>query len=146
MDDCSERDEVHERRRLRISVAPQYIDAMLAPEPGSSQQITAAFAAALNITHELGHAVWLTGLKHPNWRLWVGEDVQAELGQALEAWLFDGWHPALTELAEEQDPDRKAQLECKAGLHWRKQYRAPIEKQRVLYMYSIPLPYVHKVM
>ena len=82
-----------------------------------------------------------TVLRYRHKRFWVGNDIEAELGQSLIAWLFDGWLPEVI-----HSGDQKAFNELRTGIYWRKQWRKPMRTPREKYCYSAPMTHIQRML
>lgn len=141
-EEASERaqDAGQQHRQITITIASQYVDAILASKNDSDQHLTAVFLAAVNMVHELGHTIYYHDLRSDCEGFWVGDDVHDETGHSFTAWLFDGWYPEPIDLGNDRD-----HYAMRTGVHWRKWYRRPVVKPRAIYSYSVPLTYIQRL-
>ncbi|KAA6409904.1 MAG: hypothetical protein FRX48_06517 [Lasallia pustulata] len=130
-----------QHRQITITVASQYVDAILASKHNSDQHLIAVFLAAVNMVHELGHIIYYHDLRSDCQGFWVGDDINDETGHSFTAWLFDGCYPEPIHLGNDKDL-----YAMKTGVHWSKWYRKPVVKPIATYMYSIPLAHIQRLL
>ncbi|MCJ1297687.1 hypothetical protein MMC08_000475 [Hypocenomyce scalaris] len=128
-------------RQITITVASQYVDAILASPDDSDQHLVAVFLAAINMVHELGHTLCYHDLRSDCDEFWVGNDIFSEIGDSFIAWLFDGWYPEGNDLGKDKDL-----YAMRTGIHWMKQHRMPLVKPRATYAYSVPLAHIQRIL
>ena len=128
-------------RQITITIASQYVDAILDSAEDSEQRMVAVFMAAITMTHEIAHHIFFSCIGREIEYFWVGDDVRAETGFSLIAWLFDGWFPEVSHLGNDVD-----YYAFKCGLHWSKMFRRPIKHPRAEVFYSIPLPHIQRIL
>lgn len=128
-------------RQMTITIASQYIDAILNSAEGSAERLTAVFMAAITMTHEIAHLIFFSRIDRQIEYFWVGNDIRAETGFSFIAWLFDGWFPEINHLGNDAD-----YYAFKYGLHWSKMWRQPIKHPRAEIFYSIPLPHIQRIL
>lgn len=129
-----------QHRQITITLASEYVDAILASKPDSDHRLVAVFLAAVNMVHELGHTIYYHDLRSDGDGFWVGDDIHTETGYSFTAWLFDGWLPEPIDLGNQKD-----HLSMKNGVYWLKWYRRPVVKPRATYSYSVPLAYIQRL-
>ena len=132
-----------EYRHLTITLASQIIDAILASEPNTEQHMNALFAGAINITHELGHAIFLANKKNYVAYFWVGNDIHAEIGHSLVAHIFNGWYPEPINLGDTYDDEDF--LAFRNGHAWHKMHRRPCQEPFAEVMYSMPMEHIQRL-
>ncbi|KAL9120156.1 MAG: hypothetical protein Q9187_003291, partial [Circinaria calcarea] len=128
-------------RRMTITIASQYIDAILNSAEGSAERLTAVFMAAITMTHEIAHFIFFSYIDRRIEYFWAGNDIRAEIGFSFIAWLFDGWFPEVNHLGNDAD-----YYAFKCGLHWSKMWRQPIKHPRAEIFYSIPLIHIQRIL
>ena len=129
-----------QHRQITITVASQFVDAILASQHDSDRHLVAVFLAAINMVHELGHTFYYHDLRNNCQPMWVGDDISDETGHSFTAWLFDGWYPEPMYLGNKSDF-----LAFNTGVQWQKWYRRPVVKPRARYFYSVPLAYIQRL-
>lgn len=129
-----------QHRQITITIASQYVDAILASRNDSDQHLMAVFLAAVNMVHELGHTIYYHDLRSDCEGFWVGRDINDETGLSFTAWLFDGWCPEPIHLGNDKDF-----YAMKTGVYWQKWYRRPVVKPKAIYSYSVPLTYIQRL-
>lgn len=129
-----------QHRQITITIASQYVDAILASKNDSDQHLMAVFLAAVNMVHELGHTIYYHDLRSDCEGFWVGRDINDEIGLSFTAWLFDGWCPEPIHLGNDSDF-----YAMKTGVYWQKWYRRPVVKPKAIYSYSVPLTYIQRL-
>jgi len=132
-----------EYRHLTITLASQIVDAILASEPNTEQHMNALFAGAINITHELGHTIFLANMKNAVDYFWVGNDTHAEPGHSLVAYIFNGWYPEPINMGETDD--NKDYMAFFNGHAWHKMHRRPCQEPFAEVMYSMPMEHIQRL-
>ena len=127
-------------RHITITVASQFVDAILRSEKDNERHMVAVFAAAINIVHELGNTIVQHRTDWDQRPLWIGKDVVADPGESMLPWLFDGWFPEVNIVSEE-----KPGLDLDTGMHWRTMFRKPVQQPKALVYYSIPLEHIQRI-
>ena len=130
-------------RPVTIHLASQIIDAILDSEPNTEQHMNALFAAAINITHELGHTIYIAIKANVVDYFWVGNDIQAEIGNSLIAYIFNGWYPEPINL--EDTYDNEDFIAFRNGHEWHKMHRRPCEEPFAEVMYSMPMEHIQRL-
>ena len=135
----------HSHRQLTVGLASQFADVLVSSKDDSEEHLRAAFMAGITLTHEIGHVVHTRHFKNETW--WgepcVGQDIQKELGNALIAWLFNGWTPGPINIGRNQRADMHT---FKTGICWNKQLRRPIVQPIFHTVYSMPMAHIQRIM
>jgi len=130
-------------RHITITLASQLVDTILASEPNTEQHMNALFAAAINITHELGHTIFLANMKNFVDYFWVGNDIHAETGHSLIAYIFNGWYPEPINLEEKHN--NKDFMAFRNGHAWHKMHRRPCQEPFAEVEYSMPMEHIQRL-
>ena len=130
------------RRHITISIASQFVDALLETNPKSEEHLKAAFMAAITMTHQVAHAAFNQNLDRRVRRHWVGNEIEAEIGHSLISDLFGGWIPHIH--MHQTLKDSPTEL-FNQPLSWRKWFRGDLMVPLALYQYSLPVSHVQKM-
>lgn len=130
-------------RHITITLASQFVDTILASEPNTEQHMNALFAAAINITHELGHTMFLANVKNFVDYFWVGNDIHAETGHSLIAYIFNGWYPEPINLEEKHHNENF--MAFRNGHAWHKMHRRPCQEPFAEVKYSMPMEHIQRL-
>ncbi|CAD6449424.1 d39c029e-460b-4271-a5a4-25a933d010b4 [Sclerotinia trifoliorum] len=138
------------RRPLVIAIMDLLLVPMRTHPRDSEIRLKAQFMAAITMTHEIGHAVFLQDYRSFNPPTgdepYVDRNVDSELGRSFISWIFKGYHPQFCESHE-----KDAQFGSLGwSLYWQPLYRITQlfgndkEHRRPLYekLYAIPVGYL----
>ena len=112
-------------RPIIIVMASQILDSIIAAPKDTERYMNALFAAAINITHELGHAVYYAMFVNDCGSIWVGDDLSNEIGNSFISYIFDGFYPEPINLALDGNTTNAAFREFRNGHEWVKNPRRP---------------------
>ncbi|KAJ8071787.1 hypothetical protein OCU04_002101 [Sclerotinia nivalis] len=141
------------RRPLVIAIMDLLLVPMRTHPLDSEIRLKAQFMAAITMTHEIGHAVFLQDYRSFNPPTgdepYVSRDVDSELGRSFISWIFSGFHPQFCESHE-----KDAQFGSLGwSLYWQPLHRITQlfgndkEHKRPLYetLHAIPVDYLSNV-
>ena len=128
-------------RVLDITIASQIIDILLNAPNDTEQYMNALFAAAISVTREIAHILWLANPRNPTGSVWVGNDIESELGNSFLAHLFNGWYPEPILIGKHYEEYHS----FKNGFQWVKMHRRPCRQPYALVYYSVPMDFIQKL-
>ncbi|KAM0149992.1 hypothetical protein ACHAQE_009142 [Botrytis cinerea] len=138
------------RRPLVIAIMDLLLVPMRTHPIDSEIRLKAQFMAAVTMTHEIGHAIFLQDYRSFNPpsgnEPYVEKDVDSELGRSFVSWIFNGFHP---QFCESYDQDAKFGS-LGWSLYWQPLFKTnqlfgdDKEHKRPLYekLYAIPVRYL----
>ena len=136
------KDEGANVRPIIIVLASQILDSILAAPPNTERYMNALFAAAVNITHEIGHAVYYAMFSNDCGSIWVGDDLSNEIGNSFISYIFHGFYPEPINLALDGNTTNTAFREFRNGHEWVKNPRRPSKIPYAEVRYSIPMTFI----
>ena len=129
-------------RPIIIVMASQILDSIIAAPKDTERYMNALFAAAINITHELGHAVYYAMFVNDCGSIWVGDDLSNEIGNSFISYIFDGFYPEPINLALDGNTTNAAFREFRNGHEWVKNPRRPSKVPYAEVRYSVPMAFI----
>ncbi|KAE8443809.1 hypothetical protein EG329_001316 [Mollisiaceae sp. DMI_Dod_QoI] len=135
------------RRPLLVGIMAEYMQALKDYTQDSEAYLRAIFHAAITITHEVGHVVWLQDYRDLDYdemgrEPFVENYSMAELGFCWEAFLFSGFHVRTAKIKAE------TALEFEAAAIWDPYLTTDVTmRNRPLYrtQFSIPIAYMQQL-
>ncbi|KAL2061643.1 hypothetical protein VTL71DRAFT_7020 [Oculimacula yallundae] len=130
------------RRRLRIGIMTEYVDALSRYSNTSEEHLRATFLAAITMTHEIGHVVWHQDFRSMLYDIngkepYVEDYSISELGCCFIANIFDGKNPF--------ECGKQIPTDFTRALYWE---RVPKLSTHELYRtdHSMSIPYMQRIL
>ncbi|CZT03784.1 uncharacterized protein RCO7_07577 [Rhynchosporium graminicola] len=131
-----------DRRRLRVGIMREYVDALKRYSSTSEEHLRATFLAAITMTHEIGHIVWHQDFRSISYDIngkepYVEDYSISELGCCFIASIFRGKNPF--------ECGKQIPTDFTRALYWE---RVPKMSTTELYRtdHSMSIPYMLRIL